>query len=76
VTPADFRARLKTLGLSLQDFSALTGANVTTVSYWGRERPGAGFQAFPRWVESLVSAWERSPPEAQREKRKLSESCA
>lgn len=75
MTPTEFRARLKALGLTLQNFSALTGTNVTTVSYWGRERPGAGFQAFPQWVETLLLAWNRSPPEAP-QKRKLSESCA
>ena len=58
---ADFRVRLKALDLTIGGFASLTGANITTASYWGRERPGAGFQEFPSWVALLLTALERSP---------------
>lgn len=61
MTPTEFRARLKSLGLTLQGFALLTGVHPLTVSYWGRDRPGAGFQKIPAWVPLLLQAWERSP---------------
>jgi hypothetical protein len=61
MTPQEFRARLRALGLTIREFGALTGVNVTTAGYWGRERPGSGMQAFPAWVPLLLTAWERSP---------------
>jgi hypothetical protein len=59
VTPADFRARLKALGLTLGAFASLTGTNPVTVSYWGFQRSGRGVQTFPKWVGLLLDAWER-----------------
>lgn len=61
VTPETFRARLKALGLTIGGFAALTGVDRTTAGYWGRERPSAGMQEFPLWVDPLLSGWERSP---------------
>lgn len=55
---AEFRLRLAVLGLSLREFADLVGVNVSTATYWGRERPGAGLQTFPAWVDLLLTAWE------------------
>jgi hypothetical protein len=59
MTAAEFRARLEARELTLAGFAALAGVNPTTASYWGRDRPGAGPQAFPAWVPLLLAAWER-----------------
>lgn len=65
MTPTEFRRRLSALGLTIRGFSDLTGVNVTTAGYWGRERPHAGLQAFPQWVDLLLTAWERHPQPAE-----------
>jgi hypothetical protein len=58
MSPTDFRTRLHALGHTLRSFAAAVDMNVTTVGYWGQERPGAGLQPFPAWVGLLLTAWE------------------
>jgi hypothetical protein len=61
LTADEFRVRLHALGLSLGAFARLTGVHRDTAAYWGRDRPGAGWQKFPAWVPLLLAAWERMP---------------
>lgn len=60
MTPESFRATLDVLGLTVEDFAALTGQHRTTCQYWGGTRSGRGVQAFPVWVPLLLAAWEIS----------------
>ncbi len=56
------RRRLRVRGLTLRGFAELTGHAVTTVAYWGRERPGqARVAPVPPWVWLLLDAWDRHP---------------
>ena len=61
MTAPEFRITLKALGITLGAFAALTGTNITTASYWGRERPDGAGSAFPAWVPLLLDAWQRAP---------------
>lgn len=45
----------------LGTFSALTGVNITTASYWGRVRPDGASHAFSAWVPLLLAAWVAHP---------------
>ena len=58
MTPTTFRARLRTLGLTVRGFCALTGIATSTASYWGRDRDGST-PPFPGWVGRLLDAWEQ-----------------
>ena len=62
----EFRARLKALGLTITEFSILTGVERVTVSLWGGFRhqtpqPNETYREFPRWVTVLLDAWEKLP---------------
>jgi hypothetical protein len=59
MTPAEFRHRLKALGLTIEVFANLTGVNPVTARGWGFERHKRGIQPFPLWVGALLTAWER-----------------
>jgi hypothetical protein len=61
ITADEFRARIRALGMSMGQFAELTSINPTTVSYYGRHRPGDGPVAMPAWVPLLISAWEAAP---------------
>jgi len=52
MTRPEFRAALKTLGLTSRGFCALTGTHPTTAARWGGEIP-----EFPGWVPLLLDAW-------------------
>lgn len=58
MSASEFRLRLAVLGLSIREFAMLVGVNTSTASYWGRMRPGSGFQTFPAWVDLLLTSWE------------------
>jgi hypothetical protein len=58
MTPSAFRARLSALGLTLEGFSALTGVNRVTVSWWGKVREGR-MSEFPVLVTRLLDCWEK-----------------
>ena len=53
MTPTDFRASLKALGLTMRAFATLTGVRPETASRWGAALP-----EFPAWVPLLLDAWE------------------
>jgi hypothetical protein len=57
----DFRATLKSLGLTGRGFADLTGIHEDTVSGWGRARSGRGVQQAPRWAWLLLDAWVAHP---------------
>jgi hypothetical protein len=61
VTPAEFHARRKSLGLTAEAFGRLTGVHVSTVLGWGKPRSGRDVQPVPRWVPLLLDAWEAHP---------------
>lgn len=56
MTAPEFRAALKTLGLTVAGFAALTGQHHTTLYRWGYERDGR-VQPIPKWVPLLLGAW-------------------
>jgi hypothetical protein len=57
----DFRAALKSLGLTGRGFALLTGVHEETVSGWGRTRSGRGVQEVPLWAWLLLDAWTAHP---------------
>ena len=57
----DFRAALKSLGLTGRGFAALTGIHEETVTGWGRVRSGRGVQEVPLWALLLLDAWTANP---------------
>ena len=59
VTAAD-TGRLRALGLTPEDFAAMTGRNLSTVYGWGNSRGKQGTAPTPAWVGLLLDAWERA----------------
>lgn len=57
MTPQTFRHRLRSLGLTIRGFSAMTGVAYPTPSGWGTER-GGRIQEFPGWVPVLLDCLE------------------
>ncbi len=57
----DFRAALKSLGLTGRGFALLTGIHEETVTGWGKARSGRGVQEVPRWAWLLLDAWAAYP---------------
>jgi len=63
MTPAEFRLRLKALGLSLRVFAARTNLAYSTVLGWGSDRTCGDLghrtrQVFPVWAVLLLQEWE------------------
>jgi hypothetical protein len=61
VTPADFRAQLNALGLTIRRFADLVDLSEATVAMWGQARHERGLQDFPSWVPLLLAAWSAYP---------------
>jgi hypothetical protein len=57
----DFRAALKSLGLTCRGFALLTGIHEETVTGWGKARSGRGVQEVPRWAWLLLDGWAAHP---------------
>jgi hypothetical protein len=57
MTPTMFRFRLEVLNMSVCRFADTTGVDYATAVAWGSAQPEA--QGFPKWVDVLISAWER-----------------
>jgi hypothetical protein len=55
-----FRAELRSLGLTCRSFAKLTGKHEETVTGWGTVRHG-NLQAVPLWAWRLVEAWKAAP---------------
>ena len=53
---AEFKEKLKTLGLSEQDFSALTNIPMPTIRGWAAKRT----DKTPRWVSSYLALYEKN----------------
>lgn len=61
MTPVTFRAALRSLGLTIEGFAALTDQHPVTCRCWGKARSGREVQAFPAWVGLLLAAWAAHP---------------
>lgn len=52
MTPEEFRAEMKRLGIRQVTFAWMTGMAPTTVSRWAK-----GIQPVPKWVDLVLELW-------------------
>ena len=61
MTYDDFRADLKSAGVTLRQFAIQCGLAYSTVAYWDKPRPGSGIAPVPKWAGLLLHAWIQFP---------------
>ena len=62
MTPADFRAALKLLGMTPGSYARASGRNVNTVENWTKARPTPIPQAVAEWLKRRVEQQRQDPP--------------
>lgn len=62
MTPADFRAALKLLGMTPGSYARASGRNVNTVENWTKAKPTPVPQAVAKWLQQEVERRQAHPP--------------
>jgi hypothetical protein len=58
ITPAEFRAAVRTRGMTMESFARDYGKHPVSVYRWGKRTNGKGVLPFPVWVVRLVESWQ------------------
>jgi hypothetical protein len=72
LTPAEFRAAVRTRGMTMEAFARDYGKHPVSVYRWGKRTNGKGVLPFPVWVVRLVESWQEPadtlppPPDVER----------